>query len=208
MGSRRPFALVLVGPSWRDQASNVARLPEDFQRGMKARMAVRSRCTEGQLTLGTFSQHVLLGGGLDSFVSRRPTCSVAAIKSGRDPTVLTDQLARRDVERHVCRTHGQVDAQRCQICLLGSSSISAPRSGSRPSVTSRTSELIGLRPSSVPNSSTGPCAGTEPSRPGPSFSSQESGLRSLRCARLDDKDGTNPMNPKWPEQSPGGPLKC
>ena len=72
MGSRRPFALVLVGPSWRDQASNVARLPEDFQRGMKARMAVRSRCTEGQLTLGTFSQHVLLGGGLDSFVSRRP----------------------------------------------------------------------------------------------------------------------------------------
>jgi hypothetical protein len=45
-------------------------------------------------------------------------------------------------------------------------------------------------------------------RPGPSFRSQESGLRSLRCARLDEKDGTNSVNPKWPEPVLGGPLKC
>ena len=125
------------------------------------------------------------------------------------PPPLPDQLpALVGQGGHVCRPHGQVDAQRCQFASSGRRRYRSPRSGSRPSVTSRTSELIGLRPSSVPNSSTGPCAGTEPPRPGPSFRSQESGLRSLRCARLDEKDGTNSVNPKWPESVPGGPLKC
>jgi methyltransferase (TIGR00027 family) len=66
-----PFALVLVGPSWRDIA-DTSGLSERVLRQVRASVAVRSRYAEDRLTQGSFMQYVMLGAGLDSFAWRRP----------------------------------------------------------------------------------------------------------------------------------------
>jgi methyltransferase (TIGR00027 family) len=68
-----PFALVLVGPIWREIADRVAMLfPAPLERRANAGLAMRSRFAEDRLQAGTFDQYVMLGAGLDSFVWRRP----------------------------------------------------------------------------------------------------------------------------------------
>ena len=67
------FALVLVGPQWRDVAASIAaQYPERLVRLMRASLVVRSRYAEQRLTQGRFTQYVMLGAGLDSFAWRRP----------------------------------------------------------------------------------------------------------------------------------------
>jgi len=68
-----PFALVLVGPMWREIADLVTSLfPARLERRANAGLAMRSRFAEDRLQAGTFDQYVMLGAGLDSFVWRRP----------------------------------------------------------------------------------------------------------------------------------------
>ena len=68
-----PFALPLVGPSWRELAQFLSSvLSEDLQRQARAAMTMRSRYAEDRLSQGAFTQYVLLGAGLDSFAWRRP----------------------------------------------------------------------------------------------------------------------------------------
>jgi len=68
-----PFALMLVGPTWHEISDRLASLfPARLERKANAGIAVRSRFAEDHLEHGTFTQYVVLGAGLDSFVWRRP----------------------------------------------------------------------------------------------------------------------------------------
>jgi len=68
-----PFALVLVGPAWRQILEAVkALVPAELQRGAVAQLLARGRYAEDRLLAGGFTQYVLLGAGLDSFAWRRP----------------------------------------------------------------------------------------------------------------------------------------
>ena len=68
-----PFALGLVGPVWETVAEvGDARHSAELGRQLRAGLALRSRFAEDRLEAGGFSQYVLLGAGLDSFVWRRP----------------------------------------------------------------------------------------------------------------------------------------
>jgi methyltransferase (TIGR00027 family) len=68
-----PFALVLVGPRWREIAERSAgRLDPRVLRTVRASIVVRSRYAEDRLESGEFGQYVVLGAGLDSFAWRRP----------------------------------------------------------------------------------------------------------------------------------------
>jgi len=68
-----PFALLLVGPSWRQLSDRLdALFPVHLRRRVEAGLVVRSRFAEDRLELGDFRQYVVLGAGLDSFVWRRP----------------------------------------------------------------------------------------------------------------------------------------
>jgi methyltransferase (TIGR00027 family) len=60
-----PFALVLVGPSWREMAARAARLPDAVARQLRANLVVRARYAEDRLTRGMFGQYVILGAGPD-----------------------------------------------------------------------------------------------------------------------------------------------
>ncbi len=68
-----PFALVLVGPSWREIADRLTqRFPPRLVRQARAGVALRSRYAEQRLTESTCGQYVMLGAGLDSFAWRHP----------------------------------------------------------------------------------------------------------------------------------------
>jgi methyltransferase (TIGR00027 family) len=68
-----PFALALVGPTWRKMAAaSDARFSDELSRQMRAALATRSRYAEDRLGQGHFTQYVVLGAGLDSFAWRRP----------------------------------------------------------------------------------------------------------------------------------------
>jgi len=68
-----PFALVLVGPAWRQILETVrALIPAELQRRAITQLVARSRYAEDRLLGGRFTQYVLLGAGLDSFAWRRP----------------------------------------------------------------------------------------------------------------------------------------
>lgn len=68
-----PFALPLVGPSWRIvERRQDTTLPADLGLAYRAGILARSRYAEDRLVGGSFDQYVLLGAGLDSFVWRRP----------------------------------------------------------------------------------------------------------------------------------------
>ena len=67
------FALVLVGPAWRDLRELVSTLfPARVFAETAAAVCTRSRYAEDRLTDGGFGQYVILGAGLDSFPWRRP----------------------------------------------------------------------------------------------------------------------------------------
>ncbi len=68
-----PLALVLIGPAWRElkrRADATFSLP--VQRQALAGNVVRLRYAEDRLEAGSFTQYVILGAGLDSFIWRRP----------------------------------------------------------------------------------------------------------------------------------------
>lgn len=68
-----PYALSLAGPGWPNLlAVYEALLPRRFFELAVAALVVRSRYAEDRLEAGGFSQYVLLGAGMDSFVWRRP----------------------------------------------------------------------------------------------------------------------------------------
>lgn len=68
-----PFALPLVGPSWRIlERRQDTSFPDEVGLAYRAGVVVRSRYAEDRLAAGRFGQYVLLGAGLDSFVWRRP----------------------------------------------------------------------------------------------------------------------------------------
>ncbi len=67
------FALVLVGPVWRELHEGLMSLfPSEVIREVVAAICTRSRYAEDRLTAGAFAQYVILGAGLDSFAWRRP----------------------------------------------------------------------------------------------------------------------------------------
>jgi methyltransferase (TIGR00027 family) len=75
------FALVLVGPTWRDvRAELVEFLTEPLLRVTSAMTVCRSRYTEDRLAAGAFEQYVLLGAGLDTFAWRRPDALAAGLR--------------------------------------------------------------------------------------------------------------------------------
>ena len=68
-----PFALMLVGPTWKDMSDHLASLlPKRLLRKTNIGNVLRPRVAEDRLTGGEFRQYVLLGAGLDSFAWRRP----------------------------------------------------------------------------------------------------------------------------------------
>jgi methyltransferase (TIGR00027 family) len=68
-----PYALVLVGPSWREiRAVHTAAHGEQARAERRASVVVRSRYAEDRLEAGRHRQYVILGAGLDSFAWRRP----------------------------------------------------------------------------------------------------------------------------------------
>jgi len=68
-----PFALVLVGPVWRQILEALRPLvPAELQRRAVAQLLARGRYAEDRLLAGGFTQYVLLGAGLDSFAWRHP----------------------------------------------------------------------------------------------------------------------------------------
>jgi methyltransferase (TIGR00027 family) len=69
-----PFALVLLGPLWRQLADMATSLApkEELRREVRAAVVVRGRYAEERLTDGRCTQYVILGAGLDSFAWRRP----------------------------------------------------------------------------------------------------------------------------------------
>jgi len=67
------FALVLVGPAWRELRERLFSLfPAPVAREIVAAVCTRSRYAEDRLAAGGFAQYVILGAGLDSFAWRRP----------------------------------------------------------------------------------------------------------------------------------------
>jgi len=67
------FALVLVGPAWRElRKGPVSLFPTEVVREVFAGISTRSRYAEDRLAAGAFAQYVILGAGLDSFAWRRP----------------------------------------------------------------------------------------------------------------------------------------
>jgi methyltransferase (TIGR00027 family) len=67
------FALVLVGPAWRElRKGPVSLFPAEVVREVYAGISTRSRYAEDRLAAGAFAQYVILGAGLDSFAWRRP----------------------------------------------------------------------------------------------------------------------------------------
>jgi methyltransferase (TIGR00027 family) len=67
------FALMLVGPEWRQIYDARAALHEErVRRDARAWVVARSRYAEDRLDERRFSQYVILGAGLDSFAWRRP----------------------------------------------------------------------------------------------------------------------------------------
>jgi len=67
------FALVLVGPAWRElRKGPVSLFPAEVVREVFAGISTRSRYAEDRLAAGAFAQYVILGAGLDSFAWRRP----------------------------------------------------------------------------------------------------------------------------------------
>jgi methyltransferase (TIGR00027 family) len=67
------FALVLVGPAWRDlHAMMSALFPDEVFAETSAAICTRTRYAEDRLAAGSFPQYVILGAGLDSFAWRRP----------------------------------------------------------------------------------------------------------------------------------------
>lgn len=68
-----PYALPLVGPVWRIvERRQDESLPREIGQAYRAGIVVRSRYAEDRLEAGGFTQYVILGAGLDSFVWRRP----------------------------------------------------------------------------------------------------------------------------------------
>jgi methyltransferase (TIGR00027 family) len=68
-----PFALMLVGPEWREILTVPASLlSEPVSREGRAWLVGRARYAEDRLLDGRFDQYVILGAGLDSFAWRRP----------------------------------------------------------------------------------------------------------------------------------------
>jgi len=67
------FALVLLGPVWRELYERVfPQFPDQVIREIIAAICTRSRYAEDRLAAGGFGQYVILGAGLDSFAWRRP----------------------------------------------------------------------------------------------------------------------------------------
>jgi methyltransferase (TIGR00027 family) len=67
------FALVLVGPAWRElRKGPVSLFPAEVVREVYAGISTRSRYAEDRLAAGAFAQYVILGAGLDSLAWRRP----------------------------------------------------------------------------------------------------------------------------------------
>lgn len=68
-----PYALPLVGPAWPQLlALYDAIVPRYLFELAFGAIAVRSRYAEDRLEMGSFSQYVLLGAGMDSLAWRRP----------------------------------------------------------------------------------------------------------------------------------------
>jgi methyltransferase (TIGR00027 family) len=68
-----PFALMLVGPEWRQiYDARTALHQERVRRDARAWVVARSRYAEDRLHQHPFTQYVILGAGLDSFAWRRP----------------------------------------------------------------------------------------------------------------------------------------
>ena len=68
-----PFALMLVGPEWRQIYDARAALHQErVRRDARAWVVARSRYAEDRLQQRPFTQYVILGAGLDSFAWRRP----------------------------------------------------------------------------------------------------------------------------------------
>ena len=68
-----PYALPLVGPAWPQLlALYDAIVPRHLFELAFGAIAVRSRYAEDRLEMGSFSQYVLLGAGMDSLAWRRP----------------------------------------------------------------------------------------------------------------------------------------
>jgi methyltransferase (TIGR00027 family) len=68
-----PLALALIGPTWPE----LKRLTDEtfavpVQRQVFAGIVGRARYAEDRLEAGSFTQYVMLGAGLDSFIWRRP----------------------------------------------------------------------------------------------------------------------------------------
>ena len=77
-----PFALVLVGPLWRQLAEmGEALIPKgELRREVRAAVVVRARYAEEHLSDGRFPQCVILGAGLDSLAWRRPDlCAIGPL---------------------------------------------------------------------------------------------------------------------------------
>src|SRR4051794_34286827 len=67
------FALMLVGPEWRQIFDARAALHQErVRRDARAWVVARSRYAEDRLDEQPFTQYVVLGAGLDSFAWRRP----------------------------------------------------------------------------------------------------------------------------------------
>ena len=68
-----PFALVLVGPQWREVADRIRRAPAGSgpHRG-RGYLVARARVTEDRLRETAFAQYVILGAGLDAYAWRHP----------------------------------------------------------------------------------------------------------------------------------------
>jgi len=67
------FALLLVGPAWRDLRELISSLfPARVRAETAAAVCTRSRYAEDRLAAAGFGQYVILGAGLDSFAWRRP----------------------------------------------------------------------------------------------------------------------------------------
>lgn len=68
-----PFGLLLIGPDWKEVAALGRDDYTDAERArVRAFVVARQRFAEDRLIAGGFSQYVMLGAGLDSFVWRRP----------------------------------------------------------------------------------------------------------------------------------------
>lgn len=68
-----PFGMMLIGPKWREVFdARASGYTPDMMAEIRAFVAARARYAEDRLEAGDFSQYVILGAGLDSFVWRRP----------------------------------------------------------------------------------------------------------------------------------------